>query len=199
MQGAPLRLPSGDQVGTLCVIDRKPRRMDKDQINALERLSDVVVDLLVKERSNATDINEDTSMRIDIVEQALDTLLEFGGAEFSVRKVALALDITPGHLQHYFKTRGDLYQAMTDRMEVHFRDYYQQNVIRMRNPLDRLVECTRYILGDESKSRALPLLREFWAIANKDSSVGGIAGRLLQRSAFVCRQGAIRDKSGIGA
>ncbi|MFK7731117.1 MAG: GAF domain-containing protein [Pseudomonadales bacterium] len=169
--GAPLRLPSGHQVGTLCVIDQKPRRMDKGQINALARLGDVVVDLLVKERSNTTEISEDTSRRIEIVEQAIDTLVEFGVANFSVRKVALALDITPGHLQHYFKTRGDLYHAMLERVEVHFRQYYQQHIARISSPLDRLVLFTEYILSEERENKTLPLLREFWAISNKDGTI----------------------------
>lgn len=169
--GAPLRLPSGHQVGTLCVIDQKPRRMDKEQLNALGRLADVVVDLLIKERSNTTEINEDTSKRTEIVDQALDTLVEFGVAEFSVRKVAMALEITPGHLQHYFKTRSDLFYAMLDRLEARFRNYYQRHIARISNPIDRLVLCAEYVLSDDGENNTLPLLREFWAISNKDSIV----------------------------
>ncbi|MEM8498257.1 MAG: GAF domain-containing protein [Pseudomonadota bacterium] len=186
--GAPLRLPSGHQVGTLCVIDQKPRRMDKEQLNALGRLADVVVDLLIRERSNTSEINEDTSKRIEIVDQALDTLVEFGIAEFSVRKVALALDITPGHLQHYFKTRSDLFHAMLDRQESRFRHYYQQHISRIRNPVDRLVLCAEYILSEEGENKNLPLLREFWAISNKDSVVAeSLAGYYKDARLFASR------------
>lgn len=186
--GAPLRLPSGHQVGTLCVIDQKPRRMDKDQLGALERLGDVVVDLLIKERSNTTEIVEDTSKRTEILEQALDTLVEFGVAEFSVRKVAMALDITPGHLQHYFKTRSDLFHAMLKRLEERFLKYYRTHIARVRNPVDRLVLCAEYILSEDSENHTLPLLREFWAISNKDSAVAeSLAGYYKDVRLFAAR------------
>ena len=44
--GAPLITPDGWKIGTLCVIDRKPRELSKEQLSALKTLSQNVVTLL---------------------------------------------------------------------------------------------------------------------------------------------------------
>ncbi|MEI7609119.1 MAG: PAS domain S-box protein, partial [Rhodospirillaceae bacterium] len=44
--GAPLRSRSGHNVGALCAIDRRPRRLDAEQIERLADLADSVVDAL---------------------------------------------------------------------------------------------------------------------------------------------------------
>ncbi len=44
--GVPLRTPDGHDLGTLCVIDRKPRQVDPDRVRQLGILADIVVDLL---------------------------------------------------------------------------------------------------------------------------------------------------------
>ncbi len=50
--GAPLVLPGGERVGTLCVIDRAPRRLDPSQRAQLAELAHAVVQaLLLRERA----------------------------------------------------------------------------------------------------------------------------------------------------
>lgn len=51
--GAPLVTPSGSALGTVCVIDRVPRRLTEAQSNALKALSRQVVQLLALRRANA--------------------------------------------------------------------------------------------------------------------------------------------------
>ena len=46
--GAPLQTPDGHRLGTLCIIDRKPRQLSDDQIAMLENLADMVVGELLK-------------------------------------------------------------------------------------------------------------------------------------------------------
>ncbi|CAG0950302.1 hypothetical protein MTYP_00153 [Methylophilaceae bacterium] len=45
--GAPLTLPTGERVGTLCLIDRKPRSFDSTDLSILVTLSHMVVAELV--------------------------------------------------------------------------------------------------------------------------------------------------------
>ena len=45
--GAPLQLPGGESVGTLCMIDTKPRRLDDTDLAILGALRQLVVDELV--------------------------------------------------------------------------------------------------------------------------------------------------------
>jgi PAS domain S-box-containing protein len=50
--GAPLTLPSGERLGTLCVIDRAPRQMSEGQKRQLAELAQAVVQaLLLRERA----------------------------------------------------------------------------------------------------------------------------------------------------
>ncbi len=50
--GVPLTLPNGHSVGSLCILDTKPRTMDKFDLSILRSLRDLVVEELIRrERS----------------------------------------------------------------------------------------------------------------------------------------------------
>jgi GAF domain-containing protein len=51
--GVPLINPNGFVLGTLCVIDKNPRVLNKEQINALSILSKQVIQLLELRKTNA--------------------------------------------------------------------------------------------------------------------------------------------------
>ena len=51
--GAPLVTPAGHALGTLCVIDRRPREMTEDQRVTLEMLAEQVVDQILRLKSTA--------------------------------------------------------------------------------------------------------------------------------------------------
>lgn len=53
--GAPLTTPCGAKLGTLCVIDRKPRRLDDRQKRLLRDLGDIVMDQIELRRLASTD------------------------------------------------------------------------------------------------------------------------------------------------
>ncbi|MDR6301065.1 GAF domain-containing protein [Mesonia maritima] len=44
--GAPLETPNGNVLGTLCVIDKKPRKINQNQLNALQLLAKKAMDYL---------------------------------------------------------------------------------------------------------------------------------------------------------
>ncbi len=48
--GAPLVLPGGERVGTLCVIDREPRQLDARQLQTLQRLARLATEALLMRR-----------------------------------------------------------------------------------------------------------------------------------------------------
>ncbi|RYF25440.1 MAG: GAF domain-containing protein [Comamonadaceae bacterium] len=47
--GAPLALPGGQSVGTLCIIDRQPRALDRVELAILKSLRDLAVEELVRQ------------------------------------------------------------------------------------------------------------------------------------------------------
>lgn len=46
--GAPLRLPSGHSVGSLCILDIRPKKMDEIDLSILRSLRDLVVEELIR-------------------------------------------------------------------------------------------------------------------------------------------------------
>jgi GAF domain-containing protein len=48
--GAPLQTPGGYEIGTVCVIDRRSRRLSEEQLTALQALARVAVDELALRR-----------------------------------------------------------------------------------------------------------------------------------------------------
>ncbi len=69
--GAPLNTPDGYSLGTLCVIDNKPRNLKKDQIRALKALADQFVILLELRKRNA--ILEITNSKITDLNERLES------------------------------------------------------------------------------------------------------------------------------
>ena len=53
--GIPLKMRGGFKIGTLCAIDRKPRHISKDQIEAMRDLAGMVVDEIELRQIAATD------------------------------------------------------------------------------------------------------------------------------------------------
>lgn len=51
--GAPLTLPSGHSLGTLCLIDRQPRTLDKVELAILKSLRDLAVEELQRRQHEA--------------------------------------------------------------------------------------------------------------------------------------------------
>ena len=65
--GQPLLTPDGDALGTLCVIDTEPRKLDANQIAALETLSSHVVLLLEKRKAEAELLLERERLKLSLI------------------------------------------------------------------------------------------------------------------------------------
>ncbi|MDR4465305.1 MAG: response regulator [Nitrospira sp.] len=72
--GMPLITLSGHAIGTLCVIDRTPRQLTVDQLDALRMLGKQVVSRLELQRAEATARDRESQLRA-IVDQAVDGII----------------------------------------------------------------------------------------------------------------------------
>ncbi|MBC7376287.1 MAG: PAS-domain containing protein [Burkholderiaceae bacterium] len=61
--GAPIVMPQGERLGTLCVIDRKARQLTEAQRDSLRDLASIVADVLLLREQAQHELRESTSFR----------------------------------------------------------------------------------------------------------------------------------------
>lgn len=60
--GAPLKTPNGQNIGTLCIIDRGPKQLSEDEKVMLKNLADMVVDDMVRYVDLATGLDNRSAL-----------------------------------------------------------------------------------------------------------------------------------------
>lgn len=176
--GAPLIAPNGLPLGALCVLNRRPGRLEAGQISALQRLADAVVRLLYAESASrhCTPIqseSDDTKIqKADLIlVAAIRVLKEEGAAAFSARRVAKVAGISLGHLQHYYPNKSALLRATVGACATRLARHYEAVIAPIPNPVDRLIAMAEYALHEEEKERLPTLMRQFWTIAEHDEAL----------------------------
>lgn len=106
--GAPLAMPDGTTLGTVCVIDREPRYLSERQIRALSQLGRLVVDQLELRRT-LMQLERQSELRVAEHKRQSQRLAAMG------RDLTLALEGLEGMLR---RTLGD---KLDDETETHLR------------------------------------------------------------------------------
>ncbi|MBG0821526.1 TetR/AcrR family transcriptional regulator [Planomonospora sp. ID91781] len=102
---------------------------------------------------------------LDVTERVL---VDRGNAELSLRTVAAEAGVRLGHLQHYFRTRADLVQAVLARVLARSL----QEVADVTGSAGGAVEpVVRSLLAQQEDARLVRLFTEIWALAAHDGSV----------------------------
>ncbi|MEM8499190.1 MAG: TetR family transcriptional regulator [Pseudomonadota bacterium] len=173
--GAPLRLPGGEHIGSLCVLDTVENTSGAEQDIALQALAKVVVDLLMAESELADGEGnkfpvkpEVDDVKAVILEAAYAAMATEGAPAFSVRKVARQAGVSLGHLQHYFPDKQSLLAAIINGLSERFKFLYNDDVRSMPNAVDRLTYCAIGILNDAQNPRVNQLMQEIWALSGRD-------------------------------
>ncbi|UTW12240.1 PAS domain S-box protein [Marinobacterium rhizophilum] len=101
--GAPLRAPDGLRVGTLCIIDDKPRRLDQSQLAALRDLADCVERELAQAEYETlmVRLSEAESYSRAVMDHVVDGIMTLDAQ-------GIILDLNPAVLQMFGCARGDL-------------------------------------------------------------------------------------------
>ncbi|MDQ2792904.1 MAG: hypothetical protein M3Y12_02690, partial [Bacteroidota bacterium] len=104
--GQALRAPDGQPLGSLCVIDRKPRHLSPAEGQLLTQLGLVAQDLLTLQAASASEAAFDPALRLrldGLVQQSLTRLHTLA----ELRTLDLALDPDPADAARYDAARLD--------------------------------------------------------------------------------------------
>lgn len=143
--GAPLSLPTGERVGTLCVIDRAPRRLAPAQLQLLQELAAIATQTLL--------------MRRDLLARALSARSEFEASLSVSEQLHRAIVEEQSELISLARGDGTLLYA---------NPAYNRTVGRSS---DSLVGQSLYDYVDES-DRELVRDRVDWVLSTGESIVG---------------------------
>ncbi|EAR07461.1 GAF domain-containing protein [Reinekea blandensis] len=92
--GAPLHAPEGERIGTLCLIDRKPRQLDHSERKQLRQLADIVEQELVSVRSSSMDSETELSNRKGLLDLADYCLLRASQQELPLTLAVMTVERT---------------------------------------------------------------------------------------------------------
>ncbi|MGE5276413.1 MAG: GAF domain-containing protein, partial [Acidobacteriota bacterium] len=170
--GAPLVTPDGQTLGTLCVMDSKPRELDASQVEALRTLSrQVVAHLelrrrLLLERAQAREALEDKEANLKLVASQMPAVL------WST-DLGLTLTSSMG------KALGEMNQRPGQFVGVPLTEYFQTS-----DPeFPPLVAHRRALLGESVSFEVEWLGRTFAShvepLRNADGTIRGVIGVAL--------------------
>ena len=107
----------------------------------------------------------------DIIDAAIDLLVDQGYHNLSMRKIADRAGIRLGNLQHYFPSKEALLGAMLDRVIEGYLDRFE----RIRKHAGDPVAVFRAIVGsvflDLNKRRTTVLFPELWSLSNHEPQI----------------------------
>ena len=119
----------------------------------------------VAEKDSATAINR----RELILKSARVLMSEAGAAAVTVRGVARAAGIAPGHLGYYFPNLNALHGALLDYMLAPYLEAFARLRGQSKgDPIAGLKSVIEYVLSDLASAETTQFFPELWVLANHD-------------------------------
>ncbi|MGO4910865.1 GAF domain-containing sensor histidine kinase [Leeuwenhoekiella sp. W20_SRS_FM14] len=121
--GVPLLTPTGEALGTLCVIDKKPKKLSEVQINSLKDLATQVENLFELRRNNISLVKIEK-----LLHAKNEQLKTFAGTVSHDMKMPLAnmiitTDILKAKYGNHFDIQGNAYLAYLKQSSFSLSDY----------------------------------------------------------------------------
>lgn len=109
---------------------------------------------------------------IQILETALEIIIEDGYPALTLREVARRCKIQIGAVSYYYKSRSDLLQDVLNMVLVPYAENIGEIVDKPGlSPEQKLEQFIRLLLEDIQTKRTTRLFPHLWALANHDSFV----------------------------
>jgi AcrR family transcriptional regulator len=108
------------------------------------------------------------------MEAARRLFIDEGYAAFSMRKVARAIGISQGHLQHFFPTREDLVNAMLEQTAAHYIKVYETVLVGSEaSGVTRFESVIEFLVQDITNREITNFFFELWPMTahNETASV----------------------------
>ena len=120
--------------------------------------------------------------REEVLDYAVQILVETGYAGLSYRKVAETAGITVGNLQFYFPTRADLIEAMLKREMARYDAELDEvgDPEASANGEATLLNTIDYLLKDQTSQSSCVIFWELWALAAHDVTAANIMNTYYQ-------------------
>ena len=109
-----------------------------------------------------------------ILEAARQLLVEEGGHNFSIRKVAKLVGISPGNLQHHFATRDELLSAMMDHVISEYLLSLEEMKICSDSPKAYLLSVIEFVTRDLCTKETTVFFPELWSLSNHDENIDAL-------------------------
>jgi AcrR family transcriptional regulator len=123
-----------------------------------------------------------------LVSAARALFVDGGYAAFSLRSVAKACQISLGHLQHFFPTKGSLVYAMLDEAAAEYARVYEGFLASPEiSAQDRLRAAVTYLIEDAWNDRTTRFFVEFWSVTGQDEGAQALLSKL-----YLANRGAVQ-------
>ncbi len=126
----------------------------------------------LKLRSNSGSYSKGQTRATEILEAALDILLDHGYQSLSMRRIAAACGITLGNVTYYYPTKDQLVRDLLESVVQSYMDTFDA----IRNdptmaPEDQFVTVIRLLLEDIQTKKTTHLFPQLWTLSNHDSFI----------------------------
>lgn len=120
-------------------------------------------------RDDAAATRKGTRRAAQILQAALDVVVEAGYNDLTLEAVARRVGISKGNLQYYFATRSDLLQAaFAEQLEAHKRAWQGVHDARATDAWARLRRLIAFELEANRDPKFVAQVRERWSLAERD-------------------------------
>jgi AcrR family transcriptional regulator len=117
-----------------------------------------------------------------ILRGTLRVLIESGASALTMRRVAVASGVQPGHLAYYFKSRQDLLRELLDALVGEYIEALDAIVHREGVTVEQKFEgAVMQIIADIKTKRTTHVFTELWAMSNHDHFVRDRIEELYKR------------------